>query len=381
MKLKPWLVLFTLVLAIPLTAAACGDSETMDDTTDDSGEPTSLGEYIGLPGINLARSSQPYSASSEEQAFFLEREQKVQELIAECMALEGFEYIPVTPPASIMFPDVDYGSEEYIREQGFGITTSYGVEQSYEIDWTDPNVEITNALSESERQAYEEVLFGVTDSDLTTVISETGADTETEQTEPPEDETDEPPEEQTEPPEEDPLWLFGEGCTGQAYEKVYSVFQILDELESEFTSIEESFKVDPRILAADTEWSECMSAKGYQYENLDEMWSSLRSDFGSRLSEIIAPSTPDPPSEELITGKSPEEIEDLYRQAAAEARARIDQEALAALQEEERDIAIANFECSKSLNEKRSEIAAEYETRFIDDNRAVLDEFRNQLQE
>ena len=374
MELKPQLVLLTLMLAIPLTAVACRDDKTIDNTIDNSGEPIRLGEYLGLPGIDLVRSSGSYSVSSEEQAFFLEREQKMEELIAECMAREGFEYIPVTSPASIMFPDVDYGSEEYVREQGFGITTSFGVEQSYEIDWTDPNAEITDALSESERQAYEEALFGVTDSDLTTVIPETETDTETEQAEPLQDGTDEPS-------EEDLSDYFSESCTGQAYETVYSVFQILDELESEFTLIEESFKVDPRILAADTEWSECMSAKGYSYENLDDMWSSLSSDFVSRFNEIIMLSMPDALSEELITGKSPEEIEDLYRQAEAEARARIDQEALAALQEEERDIAIANFECSKSLNEKLSEIAAEYEAQFIDNNRAVLDEVRNQLQE
>ena len=57
----------------------------------------------------------------------------------------------------------------------------------------------------------------------------------------------------------------------------------------------------------------------------------------------------------------------------------MDQEALAALQEEERNIALANFECSEDMQEEINAISAEYETGFINENRAVLDELRDEF--
>ena len=77
----------------------------------------------------------------EEQAANLARqEQQVQELIAECMTREGFEYIPVTRP----FDDFGFGAPgdvEFAADFGFGVTTYFGETESpwVEEDWVDPN--------------------------------------------------------------------------------------------------------------------------------------------------------------------------------------------------------------------------------------------------
>ena len=51
-------------------------------------------------------------------------------------------------------------------------------------------------------------------------------------------------------------------------------------------------------------------------------------------------------------------------------------EALAALQQEEIDLAVADFECRGDYWEVYQEVSEEYEAEFIAENRAILEEIR-----
>ena len=60
-----------------------------------------------------------------------------------------------------------------------------------------------------------------------------------------------------------------------------------------------------------------------------------------------------------------------------EAQAGTDQDALAELQAEERDIALANFECSEEMNERLDDVASKYEAEFIAENAEVMESLQN----
>ena len=81
--------------------------------------------------------------------------------------------------------------------------------------------------------------------------------------------------------------------------------------------------------------------------------------------------------EELMTSLSPEEMDDFFTQEQQTVQQDIDQEALAALQAEERALAVVSAECSGGLYEQFIELIREYEAALVDENRALLEQFRD----
>lgn len=116
------------------------------------------------------------------------------------------------------------------------------------------------------------------------------------------------------------------------------------------------------------------------------MFEQVNEEFGRRLEEIVGGENAffDPlagMSEEEAEAfweeeRSEEEIADFFDQARQEAMAGIDQEALEALQQEERDIAVASFECGEELNDMVLEVFRKYEGDFVKENRDVLERLR-----
>ena len=370
-------VLVAVMAVLSLMVAACGGGEA-DDSAADDGEAGSsdssngserLSDYLGIPGFN--------ADPDQQQAFYMQQEQQAQESIAACMASEGFEYIPAVRPlqSGFAFGGAD-DEEEFAREQGFGITTSISAFGDADVDtvgqstdddnWTDPNEEIVAALSESERQAYNGAFYGA---DMTS-FGDSDADGEEDGS------------------SSSAFGDFGDGCMPQAYEEIYSSLAVVFE-ELDLESMYEEMTTGPESQAVFGEWSQCMSAQGHEYESPEDMYDDVFDDFQSRLEEIGAHHD-DPFSgmspeevEQMMADKSPEERVDLFEQAEAEARAEIDQEALQELQDEERGIALANFECSEEIrmDERLDEISARYEARFIADNRVALEGIKNKSEE
>ena len=331
------------------------DGGAGEDSRDDSDEPERLADYLGGLGFGLD--------PEEAQAYYARQEQRAEELIADCMANEGFEYIPAVRPV----PDAAFGSPddvEFAREWGFGISTSFGEEDFLQADddWIDPNDAIVEAMSDSERQAYFDALHRPPEPAGTETDPETGETTEVYG------------------------GGFGEGCRDQAYAGVYGgeeLMQIIEALDLE--SMWQRIQADPQAREIFGDWSQCMGDRGYDYDDPDDLYQTVYEDFSARLEEIAGAvgGFVDPfeglSSEEIteqLSNLSDEEIEDLYASAQREAREDVDQAALSALRDEERALAVANAECSKDMAREMEELSSKYEAELIEANRALLEDYR-----
>lgn len=104
----------------------------------------------------------------EQQKQFEERQREQEELIAQCMAEEGFEYTPNVQSGGMVFGDdgVEWEPEkkEWVEKWGYGIVDNPYNETSEEQpseEYVDPNAEYVQSLSESEQTAFYETAYGV----------------------------------------------------------------------------------------------------------------------------------------------------------------------------------------------------------------------------
>jgi len=180
--------------------------------------------------------------------------------------------------------------------------------------------------------------------------------------------------------------LLGTGCNGKAYEEVYGVMTaVFTELGPQLEELNQRVEADPRFREAEEIWAGCMADRGFPYDTQETMFEKVNEEFSQRLEEIVGNVDAyfDPfaeMSEEEVQQfweeRSEEEIADFFDRTRQEAMAGIDQEALEALQQEERDIAVASFECGEELNDTVMEVFREYEGDFVKENRDVLERLR-----
>ena len=317
-------------------------------------EPESIGDFLGFD----------FEDTDATEAFMAENERRAQELTAVCMAGEGFEYVPFASGANIQVrvlaaPD----DEESVRQNGFGITTGYGTEEQGGSEMEeDPNDAIVAAMSESEREAYLEALFGPPEVDDSGVERRGGNFRR----------------------------IFGGdggGCLGQAYAEVMgAMMKFVQTMAPALQEMNQRLQADPRVEEANRAWSVCMGERGYTYESQDEVFRYALTEIRQRFEEIVGSpgGVVDPfegwteeQIEEFLAENTPEEIEDFFQQAQDQARAEVDQEALVALQQEERDLAVANFLCGEDLSAVLAEVRPEYEQKFITENREQLEPLRS----
>ena len=353
-----------MISAAAVALAACGGSSSAegDDASEPTGEePTTVAAFFGFDP------NDPDTAAANSARLNMRQ----QELVAACMTNQGFEYVSAVPP--IGGQDFVFDEEEYAREQGFGISTSIDwltgdgasgggatVEFGTTLDqWTNPNDAIVEALSESEQEAYTNTLYGEI-SEL-----EFGSDLSDSDSEP----TDE----------------WGGGCMGEAAREVYGgADEAFQELESLFNELQQRVDSDPRVVEASGDWTACMADRGYDFQTVDELRERGHDDLRTRFNELVNFSDPfagwtDEEIEIFFETSSEEAINDFYAQNQSEVRQDVDEEALAALQQEERDMAVANYECSEKQREVTQEVTQEFESQFIADNRDALEQARASL--
>jgi hypothetical protein len=364
--MRRWITLIVLLLVAACGGGGAADPEATgtdeEATEESSSEGETMADFFG------------YGTEDPEaqEAEYREQEARIQESIRQCMAEAGFEYQPVLPPEGSFMVGEEWDEEEYVRTQGFGITTWYGNEElnepGPEVEWIDPNQEMLEGMSESESTAWYEALYGTPEQQeegsKTVVDPETG-------------------EEYME------MTGYGPGCSGEAYEAEYGSMEdtnaLWEELQTEMDAMYQQVQADPRIVELDQEWAACMAERGFEYESMTAMQESIYPDFQARFEEIVGPNGgyADPfegwTQEEIdafFEEKSQEEIDAFFASAQAESEQSIDMEALGALQQEEIDLALADFECRGDYYEVYQEVSAEYEGDFIAENRAILEEIR-----
>ncbi|MFT4260766.1 hypothetical protein [Microbacterium sp.] len=143
--------------ALALTLAGCSGDGGGELTYEDS----PLNKYLSAAyGGDLS--------PEEQQKKFDEQQRQQEELMAECMAEQGFEYKPNVNNGGMVFSEEDGTWEpdkkEWVEKYGYGIVNnpfmSEETQQSGE-EYVDPNQEYLDSLSESERNAFYETAYGV----------------------------------------------------------------------------------------------------------------------------------------------------------------------------------------------------------------------------
>jgi hypothetical protein len=362
--------------------AACGGAggaagDPVDDTTGatDGGESgdTAAPTPSGDGGETMAEffgweQDDPEAAQAE----YRDQESRIQESIRRCMAEQGFEYQPVLPPEESFQVWDETDEEERVRTQGFGITTWYGNEEEFGggpgEEWIDPNQEAVQAMSEGEQQAWNDALYGTQEEQEEDMQSE--VDSETGET----------------------IYYgegYGAGCQGEAYEAEYGDVEdtqsLWEEIQPAMDAMYQQVEADPRVVEANEAWAACMADAGYEVATRNDMWDSVYSDFQARFDAIVGPNGGyvdpfDGWTEDEINAffeeKTQEEIDAFFEEAESTRRTDIDDEALAALQQEEIDMAVADWECAADMNDLYTEVSAEYEADFVAANRPVLEQIR-----
>lgn len=259
-----------------------------------------------------------------DQADYDAMNKEQEELVAACMADEGFEYIPVDQSQymSSNNEDVDTDTEEWVAEHGYGMQqTPEEIEAMNEqaAEYVDPNQDYVMALSESEQTAYYEVLYGV---------QEPNVDGEYEYN-----------------------WETS-GCQGAAQHEVqgempYDNDKYTDLLDR-MNTVYEDVQKDPEMKKLDAEWASCMADEG-------------QTSFKKKQDAI----------DSII-----EDQNAIYEDPTAQD----DQDAFAKTQEELRKkeikLALIDFGCSKKVDYQDRSLAIQFalEKQFIEDNKKQLDE-------
>jgi hypothetical protein len=323
-RVRPILVPLSAVTALALLLSGCSGSDGDTGGTADAAEQTSpLSEYLNaVYGGDLS--------PEEQERQFAEEQAQVEELVAQCMQDQGFEYTPQSVSNTyVSGGDVEYEPDErdWVAQYGYGAVNSpFNEEPVPEEEYVDPNADYVESLSESEQQAFYEALSGpVPDED------ELGEDGSYEYD-----------------------WTTA-GCQGAAQHEVSGedlsqsdefkpLFEAIDELYTGMTSW-------PGMAELDAEWAACMEAAGHgghatQTDAQNSVYDEL-----NRIYEDVAVS-----EDGMPTGEP-------------------DQAALDALGEREVELALADLDCREEVDyrDRSTEITREVEEQFIDDHRAELD--------
>ncbi|TDE08216.1 hypothetical protein [Jiangella asiatica] len=362
------LLAFACVTGLVLTG--CGDDGGQADDqvngagsgeTEGAEDQSPLAEFLG-EGAGFAATGRMVTMASSAGDLSEEDRQKmrrVEELVAECMREQGFEYVPMDPAGGGDAEDDPFADafslppDEFAREYGYGISTLMGAEAP-EGEAEDPNQEIREGLSESAREAYDQALWG----DLAEVSEGGGAVS-------------------VQPlPSEDGAGAGEPGCHQQASDEVHGEQEgavtgpDMSEFEGLFDDMEalrQRIESDPRVTEATGAWADCMAAAGYSdVETIHDPEDQVM----SRMSELYGWDTQGEGEEgqtNVIAG--PEEPD-------------VDEAALRELQDFEIAIATADYECEQEhYADVQREVAVAMEEQFVEEHRAELERYRDAMAE
>jgi len=337
--------------ALMFTIAACGDANaTADGNSGTTARPTSPLNQImeSVWGTSLSQEEQQRQAD--------ERSLRQEELIAQCMNEAGFEYNP-NPNSNVTVvsggdddmwqPD----NRDWVAQWGYGAVNSpwnarweaeqeARAESGQEDTWFDPNSHLWDTMSETEMAAWQRALWGPPMEELPPGIwdSETGMILDNE--------------------------AFNEhrGCSGWAWNIVDadSPWQLTQQEEfrplmDAMNDIWMNVQNDPQFLAIDAEWATCMANAGYpgftrQADANNSIW--------DRQSEIQNNIDWENWDWETMGNVGPNSVPEL-----------------AALGENEIELALADLDCRESVNFRERQEAIQFaaENQFIAEHRAALD--------
>lgn len=373
------------------TTAPGADSSTSTPDEVDQADPDELD--LGDDGELSLDDFIPGARIWNEETDFRAQEMEIQQSIAECMAAEGFDYIPYVPAevgGGFGFEEFDH--EEYVKTYGFGVSTMVLQEEMFVFDeeddaWAkDPNNEIVEAMDEFELEEYYRVLHGGEPD----IIANT------------------PPEELEAMSEEELMEFYDEaylnwmpdGCWNEAYDEIYggggADMAFWEEFGEDFDDYFSRAESDPRIVEAQSGWSACMAEKGHDYANQDEMWRYfhgyesggqwVEGEFQQRVNEVVTwPEWQGFGDDVIVEGEGSVSVAttvvgvgDGEQDGFEDYGPQYDIEELQPLIDEELAVALADYQCSQEMNELWEEVYKELEQLFLEENLDRLMAFREQ---
>lgn len=334
---------FLLATIVAVGVAGCGGGNGGSDGDDKKDGESASGYELG-PLDEFYEAA--YGEWDEDES--VRQSNRVEELVAECMAEQGFDYTPVDQsqyygdswePEEL---DVEWGTIEFAEQYGYGITTNpwdRGSEEdaAAEPEFEDPNQEYVESMSEGEQQAYYEALWGVQE-DIE--VTDEGDEAEYEYD-----------------------WKTA-GCQGAAQHEVFEGGEEADEfadLNEEMSAIWETVESDPRIAELNTTWASCMADAGHTgYAAVGDAENELHEQVNALWEE------------QSLIGMDPDAEFDEAAWAAAEKEIA---EKTKEFTPREIELATADFTCREKVkyDDTRMEIDHDYQQKFVDEHRTELE--------
>lgn len=293
----------------------------------------------------------------------IEQSIKLDERVVPCMKEQGFEYVPDTSELEELDAaeaeyeaskaDADAAADEWspddrswVERYGYGIVDYPGKDDEpeqvemteEEIAQADPNADYLDTLSESERAAYDEALFGP------------------------------PVDKESLDGSEEYVWEEA-GCVGRAAHELeaegvldrpldLSEFEDLIARMDEFSStVEESAE----LAELDAEWASCMSEGG-------ESGFARQPDARASIEQAL---------NDLTSGVSAGDGEGTAAETSNEF-VEPDADEIEGVRQQEVDIALIDLSCREELDYTQASLRIQFdlETAFIADNKELLDAFK-----
>lgn len=307
------------VAACLLTVGGCGGPSHADAKTAHDSKPKSPLEalFSGVTG-NL------------DEVKVAEQQKKVEDIVASCMADQGFEYTPVdySKLMSTQHDPVDTTTRAYAEKNGYGFSVMPDDAElsGLSSDFVDPNQGYVAAMSATEQQAYTEALYGKLD-DLASGGSTDGPD------------------------------LSQMGCYGKAQQEVNGAQQHAfesDELQTfsdDVDQLQKDIEADPSLTDLNAKWAACLSDAGAGDFASPK---AAKDDFMQRASDTYDSAASADPTSTAVPTIDPK------------------------LQDEERKTAVADFDCRKKTGydaaHQKVQFAAEQQ--FIDTHGPEIEAFK-----
>lgn len=318
--------------ALALTLAGCSGGAGGELTYEDS----PLNKYLSSAyGGDLS--------PEEQQKKFDEQQRKQEELIAECMAKEGFEYKPNLQSGGMVISSDDDevkwepDKKEWVEKYGYGMVNNpYSNEAPSDPgeEYVDPNQEYLDSLSESERNAFYETAYGVPPTE-----EEVGEDGSYEY-----------------------KWEDA-GCQGWAQHELQGddpwQADEFAELRDKMTELWNTSQEAPEYKKLNAKWAECMADGGEPGFKTQPEASQSISDEQNKIYEAAYG--------DGTTEVDPETIEDPSKSPE-----------MKALGEREIELALVDLGCRQKTNytEESLKIQFALEEKFIKENKADLEAFK-----
>lgn len=253
----------------PMDEDAGGD-DTDADNGDDDDEPavneqevSPIGAALGFDPSDQLEANNNYIRDAEE-------------LVRQCMAEAGFEYLPLNPGFAQSFQrqlelEGTLSVDQFREQYGFGISTLF--ELNFQGEGVLAFVERllgpppTEERSPSEQEAYELALSGESVQGLTAEEIQEQAF-------------------QGGPSAEGSCRRYGYDTAENPQGEIFDGFISL--LGDELETFGDQFEADPRVREAVREWQGCMAAAGYAYDNENDIRDEINekaNDIGERLTQ------------------------------------------------------------------------------------------------